>query len=152
MAEPLAVTTAIITLTRTLKSVIEALDNFAKSHKTVQAIRSDCNLTSVVLKCITEQLNVTALPAFVTDADGDLDAGIDLQNLLDDNVKQLELEVNALAAELKALEGPGNPDTKLGRLVRKGQVAWKLPYLNTMHQKINTKRMQLEVVNNTLKE
>ena len=149
MTEPLAVTTAIITLARALKSIVTVIDNFANAHQTVLDIGRDCNLTSVVLNCIADQLRVTALPAFVTDPDGNLDARIDLQSLLDDNVKQLQLEVNALAAELKAL---GDPGTKRGGLIMRGQVAWKSSSLNTMHQKIVTKRMQLEMVNNTLKE
>ncbi|KAK3900291.1 ankyrin repeat-containing domain protein [Staphylotrichum tortipilum] len=150
MAEPLAITTAIITLSRTLRSVVRVLDDFANAHQTVLDIKRDCDLTTGVLECIREHIAVTPLPALATDPDEPPDVRIDLNNLLDDNVHQLQVEVTALADQLKALKSPGSPDTKLGRLVMRGQVTWKLSYLNTMHQKIVTKRMQLEVVLNTL--
>ncbi len=155
MAEGLAITSAIITLSRTLQSVGNALEKFANAPKTVADIKLDCELTAGVLKCIKEQLELLPgreFPAFVSDPDGPPDAKIDLENLLNNNVYQLEIEVNALAAELAALEGDGRPDTKIGRLVRRGQATWKLPYLKTMHTKITTKLPQLEMALNRLKE
>jgi hypothetical protein len=84
--------------------------------------------------------------ALFQDAGGNSDAGINLRNVLEDNVTQLQADLNVLAHELEALRGPCPPETRIGRLIARGQITWKMSYLERMRQSIVSKRMQLELV------
>jgi hypothetical protein len=203
-ADPLTITTAIITLTNTLQRVISLLENFANAERRVAEIKRDCVLTHSVLQYIGQQLASSREPPTLLidsggkhtsllnaqiasprktaprliDSGGDsngymgfknaqiapskepptllidggsADAGINLRNVLEDNVTQLQADLNVLAHELEALSGPCSPETRIGRLIARGQITWKMSNLERMGQSIVSKRMQLELVLNSLK-
>jgi hypothetical protein len=179
--DPLTITTSIITLTNTLQRVISLLENFANAERRVADIKRDCVLTQSVLQYIGQQLASSREPptllidsggnnsnghrslrnaqaaspregtALFQDAGGNSDAGINLRNVLEDNVTQLQADLNVLAHELEALRGPWSPETRTGRLIARGQITWKMSNLERMRQRIVSKRMQLELVLNGLK-
>jgi hypothetical protein len=149
--EPITITTAIITLSNTLERVIGLLNNFANAEKIVADIKRDCVLTKSVLEYIRQQLDSKAPPTLRIDGPNAQDAGISLQNVLEDNVEQLQLDLSVLETELSALSDPCQPDTRIGKLVARGQVSWKMANLRTMQQKIVTKQWQLQLVLSSLK-
>lgn len=149
--EPITITTAIITLSNTLQRVTRLLNNFANAERTIADIKRDCVLTESVLEYIQQQLDSKAPPILRIDGSNTQDAGINLQNVLKDNVEQLQLDLNVLETELSALSDPCRPDTRIGKLVARGQVSWKMSNLTAMHQKIVTKQWQLQLVLSSLK-
>ncbi|KAK4119132.1 ankyrin, partial [Parathielavia appendiculata] len=150
--DPVTITTAIITLIDALQRAISLLDDFTNAERRVAVIRNDLVLTHSVLQYIRQQLaSAREPPTLLIEGDGNPDATVNLRNILRDNVTQLQADVNALTDELEALGGPGRPETRIGRLIARGQVAWRMSYLERMDQSIVSKRMQLELVHNSLK-
>ncbi len=160
MAEPLALTTAIITLSNTLQRAITLLRNFANAREKLVEIERDITLTQRVLEYLQQQLESSSPPTLLIDrtdggagagqGTGTRDAGINLASILRDNVVQLQLDLDAFVKELTALGMAWHPETRLGRLLANGHVAWRMTYLDAMRQRIVAKRMQLELVRNSL--
>lgn len=158
MAEAVALTTSIITLYNTLQRVIRFLSKFPNARGNADEIRGDCTLTQAVLGYLQQELEPNSALALLVDGHhgavvngtGSQDARSNLKNILRQNIEQLQLDVDAFVRELESLSRPERPDTRLGKLLESGLVAWKLPYLQAMHQRITTKRTQLEHVRNTL--
>lgn len=150
--EPLALTTAIITLSNTLKQVINLLNDFAKVEKKVDDIRKDCALTQKILDYIQEQLDSdNKLPTFLiygvhNQTQRPSKAGVNLERVLRENLQQLQLDLNALIKEIGGLTEPSSKGSRLGSWVEKGRVAWKMSYLEGVQQTIGTKRRELEMI------
>jgi hypothetical protein len=147
--DPLTIATAILTLINTLQRVISLLEDFANAEKKVVEIKRDCVLTKSLLHYLSKQLGFRrGRPTLSIDGTNSADGGIDLWDVLDDNVTQLQLDLNVLANELEALSGPYSPETsgRIGRLIARGQVTWKMSSLEAMHRKIVANRMQLNMV------
>ncbi len=79
------------------------------------------------------------------------ETGINLRSVLNDSVSQLQINVDVLETELAARGKSNRLDTRIGKLVSRGYVNWKLPSLQAMHEKIVSKRMQLELVLSNLR-
>ncbi|KAK3349007.1 ankyrin repeat-containing domain protein [Lasiosphaeria hispida] len=152
MADPLSIITAIITLGKTLQDVSTLLSDFSNAPRKIVEIRRDCEFTKSVLENITQQIESNVLPPLLIDGDrNETSAGLNLANLLQDNVEQLALDIDALLAEIEKMR-PSSPSakSKLGRLLADGAVAWKTSYLEGMQQSILTKRNQLLLVESSL--
>ncbi|KAK4176681.1 ankyrin repeat-containing domain protein [Triangularia setosa] len=155
--EPLTITTAIITLSKTLQQVVTLLSDFANADKKVAEIRRDLELTQSVLKYIHEQENKQNSPPTLSIDDDPRpsrrrasNAGVHLSHVLRDNISQLQLDLQCFSEELSKLAKPCSPGSKVGKIVANGKVAWKMSYLERMQQSIVNKRMQLELVRNSL--
>ncbi|KAK0710468.1 hypothetical protein B0T21DRAFT_78033 [Apiosordaria backusii] len=155
--EPLTITTAIITLSKTLQQVITLLSDFANADKKVAEIRRDLVLTESLLKYIHQQESRQNSPPTLS-IDGSSErstrrrsnAGVHLSHVLRDNISQLQLDLQCFAQELSNLAKPCSAGSKVGKIVANGKVAWKMSYLEGMQQKIVNKRMQLELIRNSL--
>ncbi|KAL2136887.1 hypothetical protein VTI74DRAFT_613 [Chaetomium olivicolor] len=149
---PLAITTAIITLSRAFSQVIGILQDFANAERSIGEIRRDCVLTKNVLQFLEEQLQRRReLPPTIPPG-SNTSASISLINVLNDNVVQLQSDVEVFLRELQSLSRPCRPNTRFGRFLERGQVAWNLSNLEAMRQRIVMKRMQLEVIARTLND
>jgi len=149
MADPLSITTAIITLGNTLDRAITLLANFKNAPNNFLDIKRDCDITQGVLEVINQQIKHTALPTLRIDGDQDA-SGVNLARLLQDNVHQLQLDLNTLVDELERLSSPSGRESKIGGWMLKGAIGWQMPNLLAMQQKIVTKRTQLQLVQSTL--
>ena len=154
--EPLTLTTAIITLSNTLKRVITLLSDFAKVEKKVNDIRKDCALTQKILDYIQEQLDFDNKlgPLFIDAVHSRTlrpsKAGADLERGLRETLQQLQLDLNVLIKEIGGLTEPCSKGSKLGSLIEKGRVAWKMSYLEGVQKTIGTKRRELEMIRYSL--
>ncbi|GAB1314688.1 hypothetical protein MFIFM68171_04898 [Madurella fahalii] len=152
--DPLTITTSIITLSKTLHQAIHLLSDFGSAEEKVAEIKRNCALTASVLDYLQQQLKSSVPPKLLIDgadrAAADPDVGINLAAILKDNVSQLQLELDVFVVELASLRKPCLTETRIGRLLSNGLVAWKMSYLEAMDHKIVRKRMQLELVLNNL--
>lgn len=153
-AEPLSITTAIITLLKTSQQVISLLKKFAQAEKRVAQIKKDCELTQSVLLYLQEQLDAKAPPTQkLRDANGHVgrpNAKEHLKNSAREHVEQLNIETNDLVRKLEALTGPGWRETRIGVLVTNGQVALNGSYLDATLRNIKSKRGDLLQIANLL--
>ncbi|KAK1753203.1 ankyrin repeat-containing domain protein [Echria macrotheca] len=152
MADPLSITTAIITLGNTLHRVVTLLSDFKNAPAKVQEVQRDCAFTQGVLENIQQQLKSTVLPTLSGDGTdgGQGSAGLNLAKLLEDNVIQLQLDIRALLDEIELMTSPGVSESKIGKWLSKTNVAWKTQYFSDMQQQILTKRSQLQLVESSL--
>ncbi len=152
--EPLSITTGIITLVNTLHHVTTLLADFKDAPKKVLDIRSDCEFTQSILENIRQQLRSSVLPTLLIDGaeseDQDASPGVNLANLLQDNVYQLQLDISALLEEIERLSPSSGHESKIGGWISKGIIGWRMPYLSAMQQKILSKRYQLQLVQSNL--
>lgn len=149
--DTLGSTVAIIRLSRTFQRVISLLSNFTNAERTIAEIEGDCLVTESVLKYIREQLVSMATSTPLTEGHKTWEAGTYLHHLLKDNVEQLQLDADILENELSDFSGPPHLETRLGRLVAKGQLIRRMPMLRAIHRSIVTKRLQLQLVFTSLK-
>ncbi|KAK0672102.1 ankyrin repeat-containing domain protein [Cercophora samala] len=155
--DPLAITTSILALGATLQQVVNLLSHFANADTRVTEIRRDLELTASVLKYIHEQEknNISPPTLSIDDTTGPSgrrrsNAGVHLSNVLRDCVSQLQLDLQCFAGELSKLTKPCSSGSKVGRVLANGKVAWKMSYLEKMQHSIVNKRMQLELIRNSL--
>ncbi|KAK0649777.1 ankyrin repeat-containing domain protein [Cercophora newfieldiana] len=151
--EPLSMTTAIITLANTLERVINLMNDIQDAPRKIVEIKTDCNLTQGVLRSIRRQLRATevVLPTLRIYGSEDEDAGVNLANLLRDNVDQLQLDLNSLLSELKRLDRSGNSESRIYGWISRGVLGFRMSYLTTMQRNIATKRGQLQLVQSSLR-
>ena len=147
--DPFTLSTAIIALSEALSRVILLFNGLINAEEMAEVLRKDCAVTKEVLDHIQQQLAASEVPREVR-IDGsrasDATGSINLCNVLRDIVEQLQLDIDVLEAQLLPLRGPGHPETRIGRLLGRGQVAWRLQYLSRTHQRILTQREHLQLV------
>lgn len=150
--DPLSITTAIITLGNTLERAINLLNDIQDAPRRLVEIKTDCNLTQGVLSSIRRQLRATeaTLPTLHIYGSEDEDAGVNLANLLRDNVDQLQLDLNSLLSELERLGRTRNSESRIDGWMARGALGLRMSYLTAMQRNIVTKRGQLQLVQNSL--
>lgn len=154
--DPLSVVTSIITLSNTLKSFTRLIADYSSADETVANIRSTCELATLVLANIQEQLDANVRPTLLrknsnTGLAGSR-AGVDLADVLRNNVSQLQLDVNLLVGEVKTLFNPEHPPSRVGEWRSSTTLVWRKPYLEGMHGRIQSKLNQLQLVQNNLQQ
>jgi hypothetical protein len=152
MADPLSITTAIITLSNTLERAISLVNDIQDAPQKLLDIKADCNITKEILRSIRRHLRATeaVLPTLHIYGNDEQNAGFSLANLLRDNVDQLQLDLNSLLEELSRLDRSGNSESRIYGWVNRGVLGFRMPYLVGMQKKIVTKRGQLQLVQSSL--
>jgi hypothetical protein len=153
MADPLSITTAVITLGGALTQLQALRESFADAPGIIADIENDCRVTKSVLEATRQRLGSDNLPTLQIEddeEDGDDEAakGVNMEEILRANVTQLQLDIGALLSELTRFN-TSHP-SKIGRLIHRGRMAWEVPYLTAMHNKILAKRRQFELVESSL--
>ncbi|KAK3313167.1 ankyrin repeat-containing domain protein [Apodospora peruviana] len=153
MADPLSITTAIITLTRTVQSVTKLIVDFANADEIVAEIKNDCQLAAIILASIKEQLEADLRPTSLENgANGR--SRVDLASVLRDNVLLLQQDVELLLAELPKHLAPHETDTRFNGIIANGMssatLAWRKAYFDGMHRRIQSKLTPLQLVQSNL--
>jgi hypothetical protein len=153
MADPLSITTAVLTLGgavgQTLTQLQALRESFADAPGIIADIENDCRVTKSVLEATRQRQGSDDLPTLqIEDDDDDAARGVNMEEILRANVAQLQLDIDALLSELTRFNT--SHQSKIGRLIHRGRMAWEVPYLTAMHNKILAKRRQFELVENNL--
>jgi len=135
MAEPLAVTTAIITLYSTLVKLKRYRDSFTEAPEIISALLRECDSTFVILQHTKERLQGYRNQRSTSKE-------IDIRAELQDHIAQFKSEVDALKHELVNLRH--HPTTNLDHI--KGVVSkkWRVERLLKIHKKIVQSRKQFD--------
>ncbi|KAM7192337.1 Ankyrin repeat-containing domain protein [Naviculisporaceae sp. PSN 640] len=156
--EPVSIVTSIITLSGTLRTLVGLVNDYTSADETVSDIRSTCEFADIVLNNIKEQLDAHIRPTSLAPDNangsgspvGTRSSAVDLSDVLRNNVKQLQIDVNVLLKEVETLFDPDRPASRVGEWTARGTVVWRRSYLQGMHARIQSKLTQLQLVQNNL--
>jgi hypothetical protein len=153
MADPLSLATAVLALGgavgQTLKQLQTLRESFTDAPRIIADIENDCRVTKSVLDATVQRLNSDDLPTLQIEDNGDgAVKGVSMEEILRANVAQLKLDIDVLFSELARFNT--TRQSKIGSLIQRGRMAWEVPYLTAMHNKILAKQRQFEFVESNL--